>query len=154
MHLARLPLRCNVDLLKLIQIGLCLTNEHGELPTVNGELCLWQFNFREFRLADDLYAQDSIDLLRQSGINFAQNEARGIEVQQFGELLMSSGIVLNEEVRYGCLEDTLWGVMVYRWHVVNVDHEQGSIFLGRWHPSIVHTVYTTCILLVICCCCV
>lgn len=109
--------RCNVDMLKLIQIGLCLTNENGELPSINGELCLWQFNFRhvsvtyidiphqhhlsthrEFRLADDLYAQDSIDLLRQSGINFAQNEARGIEVQQFGELLMSSGIVLNEDV--------------------------------------------------------
>ena len=54
---------------------------------------------REFRLADDMYAQDSIELLKQSGINFAQNEARGIEVQRFGEVLMSSGIVLNDEVR-------------------------------------------------------
>lgn len=33
-------------MLKLIQIGLCLTNEKGELPSINGELCLWQFNFR------------------------------------------------------------------------------------------------------------
>ena len=40
------PRRCNVDMLKLIQIGLCLTNEKGELPSINGELCLWQFNFR------------------------------------------------------------------------------------------------------------
>jgi hypothetical protein len=54
---------------------------------------------REFRLADDMYAQDSIELLKQSGINFAQNEARGIEVQRFGEVLMSSGIVLNDEAR-------------------------------------------------------
>lgn len=46
-----------------------------------------------------MYAQDSIELLKQSGINFAQNEARGIEVQRFGEVLMSSGIVLNDEVR-------------------------------------------------------
>jgi CCR4-NOT transcription complex subunit 7/8 len=54
---------------------------------------------REFRLGEDMYAQDSIELLKQSGIDFAQNEARGIDVQRFGELLMSSGIVLNDEVR-------------------------------------------------------
>ena len=53
---------------------------------------------REFRLADDMYAQDSIELLKLSGINFAETEARGIDFQSFGELLMSSGIVLNEEV--------------------------------------------------------
>lgn len=46
-----------------------------------------------------MYAPDSIELLKQSGIDFAQNEARGIDVQRFGELLMASGIVLNEEVR-------------------------------------------------------
>ena len=56
---------------------------------------------REFRLADDMYAQDSIELLKLSGINFAETEARGIDVHAFGELLMSSGIVLNEEVRTG-----------------------------------------------------
>jgi hypothetical protein len=53
---------------------------------------------REFRLADDMYAQDSIELLKQSGIDFEETEQRGIDVQRFGELLMSSGIVLNEEV--------------------------------------------------------
>jgi hypothetical protein len=46
-----------------------------------------------------MYAQDSIELLKLSGINFAETEARGINVHSFGELLMSSGIVLNEEVR-------------------------------------------------------
>jgi hypothetical protein len=61
---------------------------------------VWQFNFKGFRLADDVYAQDSIELLKQSGIDFAQNEARGIEVQRFGELLMTSGIVLNEDIRW------------------------------------------------------
>lgn len=93
-------LRCNVDMLKLIQLGLTFSDEHGNLPRCNGELSVWQFNFREFRLADDMYAQDSIELLKQSGIDFAQNESRGIDVQRFGELLMSSGIVLNEDVRW------------------------------------------------------
>lgn len=45
-----------------------------------------------------MYAQDSIELLKNSGIDFASNEARGIDVHRFGELLMSSGIVLSEEV--------------------------------------------------------
>ena len=45
-----------------------------------------------------MYAQDSIELLKNSGIDFACNEARGIDVLHFGELLMSSGIVLNDEV--------------------------------------------------------
>eukprot|EP00891_Asterochloris_glomerata_P000743 jgi/Astpho2/743/Aster-00606 len=93
-------LRCNVDMLKLIQLGLTFTDAEGQLPRYGGELCVWQFNFREFKLADDIYAQDSIELLKQSGIDFARNEARGIDVQKFGELLMSSGIVLNEEVKW------------------------------------------------------
>ena len=58
---------------------------------------------REFNLANDMFAQDSIELLKQSGIDFAQNESRGINVHEFGELLMSSGIVLNDEV--SCVRD-------------------------------------------------
>ena len=54
---------------------------------------------REFKQSEDMFAQDSIELLKDSGIDFARNEARGIEVHRFGEVLMSSGIVLNEDVR-------------------------------------------------------
>lgn len=93
-------LRLNVDMLKLIQLGLTFTDDQGGLPRINNELCVWQFNFREFRLSDDMYAQDSIELLKQSGIDFAQNEARGIDVRHFGELLTVSGVVLNESVRW------------------------------------------------------
>lgn len=49
-----------------------------------------------------MFAQDSIVLLKQSGIDFAKMEARGIDVSNFGELLMSSGIVLNEDVNAFC----------------------------------------------------
>jgi CCR4-NOT transcription complex subunit 7/8 len=93
-------LRCNVDMLKLIQLGLTFSNSEGNLPKHGGELCVWQFNFREFKLSEDMYAQDSIELLKNSGIDFASNEARGIDVHRFGELLMSSGIVLSEEVNW------------------------------------------------------
>lgn len=93
-------LKMNVDMLKLIQLGLTFTDAKGNLPRSNGELCVWQFNFKGFRLSDDVYAQDSIDLLRTSGIDFALHESRGIDVHRFGELLMTSGIVLNDDVRW------------------------------------------------------
>lgn len=33
---------------------------------------MWQFNFKGFKLSEDVYASDSIELLKQSGIDFAQ----------------------------------------------------------------------------------
>jgi CCR4-NOT transcription complex subunit 7/8 len=93
-------LRLNVDMLKLIQLGLTFSDAEGNLPRINNELCVWQFNFREFCLAEDMYAGDSIELLKQSGIDFAQIEYRGIDVRRFGEQLTVSGVVLNEDVRW------------------------------------------------------
>lgn len=89
-------LRCNVDLLKIIQLGLTFTDENGNLPTGP---CTWQFNFK-FNLNEDMYAQDSIELLTRSGIDFKKHEEQGIDVNDFGELLMSSGIVLNDRIKW------------------------------------------------------
>jgi len=89
-------LRCNVDLLKIIQLGLTFTDENGRLP--KGP-CTWQFNFK-FNLNEDMYAQDSIELLTRSGIEFKKHEDHGIDVNDFGELLMSSGVVLNDRIKW------------------------------------------------------
>lgn len=86
-------------MLKLIQLGLTFTDAEGNLPKIGNHYCLWQFNFREFNLKEDMYAQDSIELLKQSGIDFQAMEERGIDVQRFGELLMVSGVVLSEKVQ-------------------------------------------------------
>lgn len=92
-------LKDNVDLLKLIQLGLTFSDEQGNLPTCGtGKSCVWQFNFREFNVNEDVYANDSIELLKHSGIDFTKNNERGIESTRFAELLMSSGVVLNENV--------------------------------------------------------
>uniref|UniRef100_A0A7N0T9Z3 poly(A)-specific ribonuclease n=1 Tax=Kalanchoe fedtschenkoi TaxID=63787 RepID=A0A7N0T9Z3_KALFE len=92
-------LKENVDMLKLIQIGLTFSDENGNLPTCGtDQQCIWQFNFREFSLKNDMFANDSIQLLEQSGIDFAKNNEKGIDVLRFGELLMSSGVVLNDSV--------------------------------------------------------
>jgi hypothetical protein len=59
----------------------------------------WQFNFK-FDLGYDLYAPDSVQFLQSYGIDFSRHYADGIDFSLFGELLMSSGIVLNDEVRW------------------------------------------------------
>mmetsp|Transcript_12257 Transcript_12257/g.14800 ORF Transcript_12257/g.14800 Transcript_12257/m.14800 type:complete len:299 (-) Transcript_12257:47-943(-) len=89
-------LRCNVDLLKIIQLGIAFENENGDHP----DGCVsWQFNFK-FNLQEDMYAQDSIDLLKDAGIDFARHETEGIDVQYFGEVMMTSGLVLVDEVKW------------------------------------------------------
>eukprot|EP00241_Pyramimonas_parkeae_P010353 CAMPEP_0114262046 /NCGR_PEP_ID=MMETSP0058-20121206/21532_1 /TAXON_ID=36894 /ORGANISM="Pyramimonas parkeae, CCMP726" /LENGTH=247 /DNA_ID=CAMNT_0001377763 /DNA_START=1627 /DNA_END=2371 /DNA_ORIENTATION=- len=77
-----------------------ILDENGNLPKIDDKYCVWQFNFRGFDLKEDLYAQDSIELLKQSGIDFHVLEERGVDIVYFGELLMSSGIVLNDEVHW------------------------------------------------------
>ncbi|KAI9026875.1 CCR4-NOT transcription complex subunit 7 [Hyaloraphidium curvatum] len=89
-------LRCNVDLLRLIQLGLTFSDEDGRLPPGTNT---WQFNFK-FSLQDDMYAQDSIELLQKSGLDFKKHEDYGIDVEHFGELLMSSGLVLMDDVKW------------------------------------------------------
>ncbi|KAL7099589.1 hypothetical protein ACP275_09G094100 [Erythranthe tilingii] len=99
-------LKDNVNLLKLIQLGLTFSDENGNLPECSGagagagknRHCIWQFNFREFDPNEDVFANDSIELLSRSGIDLARNTENGIDSRRFAELLMSSGIVLNESV--------------------------------------------------------
>ncbi len=47
-----------------------------------------------------MYAQDSIEMLQQAGIQFKRHEDEGIELEDFAELLTSSGLVLSEEVTW------------------------------------------------------
>jgi len=89
-------LRCNVDLLKIIQLGLTFFNKDGEMPQGT---CTWQFNFK-FNLSEDMYAEESVDLLQNSGIQFERHEREGIETVHFAEMLIVSGIVLLDNVKW------------------------------------------------------
>ena len=66
-------LKCNVDLLRIIQLGLSFSDKDGNVPPGTST---WQFNFK-FSLEDDMYAQDSIDLLTNSGIKFKEHNELG-----------------------------------------------------------------------------
>eukprot|EP00998_Keelungia_sp_KM082_P011344 NODE_759_length_1657_cov_142.803922_g749_i0.p1 GENE.NODE_759_length_1657_cov_142.803922_g749_i0~~NODE_759_length_1657_cov_142.803922_g749_i0.p1 ORF type:complete len:372 (+),score=64.28 NODE_759_length_1657_cov_142.803922_g749_i0:111-1118(+) len=89
-------LRNNVNLLKLIQVGITLTNARGEVPE---GACTWQFHFH-FDLANDMYAQDSIDLLQQAGIDFDRLKQDGIDQWDFAVAITGSGLVLNDSLTW------------------------------------------------------
>ncbi|KAK0386342.1 hypothetical protein NLU13_6179 [Sarocladium strictum] len=110
-------LRTNVDMLKVIQIGITLFNEEGETPPARPSSdaefglaarrnnqqgpfpCSWQFNFK-FSLKDDMYNEKSIESLQQAGIDFNLLERDGIDPHDFAALLIPSGLVCFPEVRW------------------------------------------------------
>lgn len=89
-------LKSNVDLLKVIQIGFTLADKNGSFPV--SESC-WQFNFY-FDIETDLFAQDSIDLLVKSGVNFYNHKKKGIKMEKFAHFLVNSGLVLNRKIKW------------------------------------------------------
>jgi len=90
-------LRCNVDLLNIIQLGVTLFDEANNGPSRGA--CTWQFNFR-FTLEEEMFAVSSIDLLKNAGIDFQQLSKDGIDVADFGYYLIASGLVFNDSVKW------------------------------------------------------
>lgn len=93
-------MKSNVEATKLIQLGLTLSTSNGRLPIDNGNLVLWEFNFREFDPSRDPQDSSSVDLLARQGIDYQKNMKQGVDSTVFGQLLMSSGVVLNDDVTW------------------------------------------------------
>ncbi|OMO75700.1 Ribonuclease CAF1 [Corchorus olitorius] len=82
-------MKANVDALKIIQLGLTLSDAQGK------ERYVWEFNFRDFDIDQDLYAEDSIKLLEQQGINFEKNKGMGIDSKSFASRFWITNLVFN-----------------------------------------------------------
>lgn len=105
-------LKSNVDALKIIQVGFTLSDGNGNLPTLEAfkktelfrqpiqESYVWEFNFREFSPDLDPHATDSIKMLKDNGIDFEKNNEFGVDVNEFSELFLSSGLVMNDTVSW------------------------------------------------------
>lgn len=112
--------RCNVDLLKIIQLGITLFSVNGDVPPpqldtntltyqpkalqqYSGNIvlcpCTWTFNF-QFSLDEDMYNEESIQMLKKCGADFDKHASQGIDPEEFGSLLITSGLILTEDVHW------------------------------------------------------
>ncbi|XLT00109.1 hypothetical protein HN51_049460 [Arachis hypogaea] len=81
-------MKANVDALKIIQLALTLSDEHGNLPdlgTNNRTHYIWQFNFRDFNLMRDIHAKDSV---------------AGVSSVHFAKLAAASGLLFNKALTW------------------------------------------------------
>ncbi|CCJ29273.1 unnamed protein product, partial [Pneumocystis jirovecii] len=83
-------LRCNVDLLKIVQLGITFADASGNFPP---DACTWQFNFK-FSL------KTLLSFCKKNGVDLKRHEEYGIDTSYFGELLISSGFVLLDGVKW------------------------------------------------------
>ncbi|KAI0497047.1 hypothetical protein KFK09_023375 [Dendrobium nobile] len=141
-------LKTNVNFLKLIQVGLTFFDSSGRLPLVGSppRPCIWQFNFREFNATSDFFAPDSIELLRRSGINFEKNHCLGVAANRFAELMIASGVVLNDTVQWitfhGCYD---FGYLLKMLTCRNLPDSQEDFFhsLRLFFPNIYDIKHVT-----------
>lgn len=112
-------LRCNVDLLSIIQVGITVFSPEGDIPpphisdlnnashpnnfpTASSTMltpCTWQFNF-QFSTQEDMYNSESIEFLANAGLNLDEHARNGIDPHDFGVVLITSGLVMEPDVRW------------------------------------------------------
>merc|ERR1712203_306818 len=134
-------LRCNVDLLKIIQLGLTFLDETGKLPETGPST--WQFNFK-FNLTEDMYAEDSVDLLQNSGIQFEKHEQEGIDPMHFAEMMLVSGLVLMDNVKWLSFHPGYdFGYLINLLTSQNLPKSEGEFFelLKTYFPNVYDVKY-------------
>ncbi|XVE49060.1 hypothetical protein DITRI_Ditri01bG0052000 [Diplodiscus trichospermus] len=89
-------MKSNIDSLKIIQLGLALSDSEGNLPDFDTPFCyVWEFNFKDFDIDKDRFVAESIDLLKQQSIDFVKNKEHGIDSRDFAMMFSNSGLVFN-----------------------------------------------------------
>jgi CCR4-NOT transcription complex subunit 7/8 len=121
-------IKSNVDELKLIQVGITLSDENGETPK---PISTWQFNLK-FDLEQDNHAKDSINLLKEAGIDFDQLNARGIQETRLADLLLSSGLILNEDTHW----ITFHGAFDFGYLIRMITNNKLPSTLDKFHQSL------------------
>lgn len=61
--------------------------------------CTWQFNF-QFSTDQDMYNHESIEFLEKAGLHLDEHKKYGIDPSDFGAALITSGLVMDEDVRW------------------------------------------------------
>ena len=89
-------IRDNVNSTNIIQLGLALCDDKGCLPDFGTKSqYVWEFNFKDFDVYNDLQNPESIELLERQGIDFDKNLKEGIDSADFAALMLKSGLLGN-----------------------------------------------------------
>lgn len=130
-----MKIKSNVDILKVIQVGITLSDENGVLPE---PVSTWQFNFN-FDIDSDNKSNTSIQLLQSCGIDFQKLKRRGINPLYFAEKITLSGLVLNDKVSWICFHgcyDFAYLLKIMMNENLPVSREQFYKYLRIFFPNI------------------
>lgn len=127
-------LRCNVDILNIIQLGISLSDEYGRRPD---PIHTWQFNFF-FNLEGDMYSQESIDLLVNAHINFKEHVEKGIDHKEFGYFMITSGLVMSSNIvwiSFHSAYDFAYLMKVLTGNLMQEKEEDFYRYMSVWFPT-------------------
>ncbi|XP_073526140.1 uncharacterized protein [Phyllobates terribilis] len=85
----------NVERTRLIQVGFTLYN-----PITNELAGVWQFNLSGFDPTHHVHSPKAIDLLRKSGIDFSENNTRGVNMWQFANMLKRIRLGFSNRIQW------------------------------------------------------
>lgn len=88
-------MKCNVDLNHALNISFSLSDANGQRPK---GVSTWRFNFL-FDPQKDFFAQEFLEKM-YSRERLDSHRYEGIKCEDFGELLLGTGMVLTEEANY------------------------------------------------------
>lgn len=115
-------------------------DDKGNLPD---GITTWQFNFK-FNLTEDMYAEDSVDLLQNSGIQFEKHEQEGIDPMHFAEMMLVSGLVLMDNVKWLSFHSGYdFGYLINLLTSQNLPKSEGEFFelLKTYFPNVYDVKY-------------
>jgi len=133
-------IKMNVDKLKVIQVGISLSDDEGNMPP---NVTTWQFNLK-FNLNTDEYSKDAIKLLIDAGLKFDQHAKKGIPSLQFAEYLIGSGLVMNKDIKWIVFDggyDFAYLIKMFEGQNLPENESQFYNLLGIYFPSFYDVKY-------------
>lgn len=135
-------MRCNVDFLRIIQIGITLGDKDGNVPEPCG---IWQFNFK-FNDKKDTFSSKSMQILQNSQIDFDKFNTCGIDVYDFARLCIPSGLVMNPAITwitFHGISDFGYFIKILTAKPLPKDHESFLKLLEIYFPNYYDIKYYT-----------
>lgn len=129
-------LRCNVNILNLIQLGISISDEFGNRPDPKHT---WQFNLY-FDKTTNMYSKEAMELLQSANLNFQDHREKGIDIKEFGSLFLTSGLVLSRDVHwigFHCAYDFAYLIKMMTGNLLPEKEFTFYEFLSTFFPSFI-----------------